>query len=67
MTGLRLLFILAGICVMLLAIGRPTIAEPIDNDSRAKEFIDDHVSHLRPLELAANRAWWAANISGRPE
>ncbi len=67
MTGLRILFIFAGICLMLFAIGRPITAKPVDSDAQAREFIEDHVSHLRPLEVAANRAWWAANISGRPE
>ena len=28
-------------------------------------FIADHLKRLKPLELAANRAWWDANTSGK--
>lgn len=34
---------------------------------RAKEQIADHVSRVRPLEIAGNIAWWNANTIGRAE
>ena len=34
---------------------------------RAKEQISDHVSRVRPLEIAGNIAWWNANTIGRAE
>jgi peptidyl-dipeptidase A len=68
MTGMRVLFLLAGTFFVLLAIWRPITAGPVvDNTTRAREFIDAHVSLLRPLEIAASRAWWNANTSGRAE
>lgn len=30
-------------------------------------FIADHLKRLKPLELAANRAWWDANTSGKDD
>jgi peptidyl-dipeptidase A len=33
----------------------------------ARSFIAEHEQKLRPLEIAANRAWWQANISGKDE
>jgi peptidyl-dipeptidase A len=67
MTGMRVFFLLTGAFFVLLAIWRPTTAGPVDNAARAREFVEDHVGHLRPLEVAASRAWWTANVSGRPE
>jgi peptidyl-dipeptidase A len=37
------------------------------DDAAAKAFVDDHVKRLRPLEVAAGRAWWDANITGKDE
>ena len=67
MMGMRVLFLLAGAFIVLLAIWRPTTAGPVDNAAHAREFVENHVRHLRPLEVAASRAWWTANVSGRPE
>ena len=42
----------------------------VPNASAADEpaaFIADHLKRLKPLELAANRAWWDANTSGKDE
>jgi peptidyl-dipeptidase A len=34
---------------------------------KAKAFLDDFTKAFRPLDVAANRAWWDANISGADE
>jgi peptidyl-dipeptidase A len=34
---------------------------------RARHFIKNHESQVRPLEVAANLAWWNANITGKKE
>ncbi len=34
---------------------------------KAKKFVSDYTAKVRPLEIAANRAWWDANISGKDE
>ncbi len=52
----------------LLGDAAAGVAAPLDDPvSAAKEFIRGHESRLRPLEVAANRAWWDANISGKDE
>jgi len=33
-------------------------------DDEAKAFVAAHVKKLRPLEIAAGKAWWNANITG---
>ncbi len=35
--------------------------------ARARKFVKDHESRLRPLDVAANRAWWDANTTGKAE
>lgn len=37
------------------------------DDSAAKSFIEKHVQTMRPLEVAANIAWWNANTTGKDE
>src|SRR5262245_20810577 len=66
-TKSRLAFFLAAISLIVLAFWRPISAGQADNTMRAREFIDDHVKRLRPLEVAAARAWWTANVTGRAE
>src|SRR5690348_3573679 len=41
--------------------------QPADPAAAAKEFITAHEAKLRPLELAANKAWWDANITGKDD
>jgi peptidyl-dipeptidase A len=38
-----------------------------DDAARARKFIAEHETRIRPLEKAANRAWWNANVSGKDE
>jgi peptidyl-dipeptidase A len=38
-----------------------------DAPTAARAFIEEHERTIRPLEYAANLAWWNANISGRDE
>src|SRR5262249_10189442 len=35
--------------------------------ARARRFVEQHVAKIRPLDVAANLAWWNANISGKDE
>ena len=42
------------------AEGSPTSAE-----ARARAFIADHESRIRPMEIAVGLAWWQANTSGK--
>jgi peptidyl-dipeptidase A len=34
---------------------------------RARRFVQGHEKRIKPLEIAAARAWWDANISGKSE
>src|SRR6516164_5889989 len=34
---------------------------------RARKFVAAHESKIRPLEQAANLAWWNANVTGKDE
>lgn len=36
-------------------------------NERARRFIAGHEAKVRPLEVAAGKAWWDANISGKDE
>jgi peptidyl-dipeptidase A len=45
----------------------PTDARAADADDRAKAFVDAHVARVRPLEIAAQLAWWSANVTGKDE
>lgn len=38
-----------------------------DNDARAKRFVADYEASIRPMEIAAARLYWTANVSGREE
>jgi peptidyl-dipeptidase A len=49
------------VCRPLAAVAAPEVTE------RAHKFLDAHTAKLRPLEVAAARAWWDANISGKDE
>src|ERR1700692_3980108 len=34
---------------------------------QARHFMEKYTATIRPLEIAANRAWWDANITGKDE
>ena len=35
-------------------------------DADAKSFLEKHELMMRPMEIAANLAWWDANTTGSP-
>ncbi len=41
--------------------------QPADPVAAAKEFITAHEAKMKPLEIAANKAWWDANITGKDD
>jgi peptidyl-dipeptidase A len=57
------LFALAAVLILCAprAIASPEATE------RARRFLEAHEKKIRPLEVAANLAWWNANISGKDE
>lgn len=38
-----------------------------DGDVQARKIVENYNTRVRPLEIAANRAWWDANITGKDE
>jgi len=65
----RRTFLITGGTTMagLLAANVSAQDEPADPVAAAKEFITAHETKMKPLELAANKAWWDANVSGKDE
>jgi peptidyl-dipeptidase A len=67
MVSLRLtLPLLLGLFVLLAAWPAMVSATPEATD-RARRFVKDYTAKIRPLEVAANRAWWNAMLSGKDE
>jgi peptidyl-dipeptidase A len=52
--------------LFLAAAPAGALASPVATD-RARKFMAAHEAKVRPLDIAANRAWWNANISGKDE
>src|SRR4051812_7815299 len=56
-------FLSAFLAVFLASI---LMATPEDN-KQAQVLIDTITQKVKPLDIAANRAWWDANITGKDE
>jgi peptidyl-dipeptidase A len=68
MCSLRLLLPLTlPLAAFLLAVTWPGAAAGPDAGTRARKLLDAYTAKVRPLEVAANRAWWNANITGKDE
>jgi peptidyl-dipeptidase A len=66
MLYLRLLILLT-LVLGWLVLGCPLAVQAGDATEKARRFIAEHEKRMKPLEVAANLAWWDANISGRAE
>src|SRR5262245_6935061 len=66
MSSLRL-FPTAGAALAVLVLGSNVGMASPETTERAKKFTTEHTRKLRPLEIAGQRAWWDANISGKEE
>src|SRR5579862_1010793 len=58
--------LLAAVGVFLLAVW-PAVSAQTDNATKARVFVEAYTKKIRPLEIAANYAWWNANITGKDE
>lgn len=54
-------------CLLLTAASVAGGEPPADNDARAKQFIDQHLATIRPLEIETAKLYWNANITGKEE
>ena len=67
MLSLRALAVLFAVIGMVLSITWSGNAADAEGTGKARKFIDDYTARMRPLETAANKAWWDANITGKDE
>jgi peptidyl-dipeptidase A len=51
---------------LLLALTTPAAADPATT-ARARKFVAAHEAKFHPLDVAANKAWWDANTTGKDE
>ncbi len=49
-----------------VALASPALADP-ETTERAKKFVAAHEAKIRPLDIAAGKAWWDANTTGKDE
>ena len=53
--------------LLILFAMHAVVDQADNNDARAREFVKEYETAVRPLEIEVNRCWWAANISGKDE
>jgi peptidyl-dipeptidase A len=63
----RLLLLLSFVAAALLFCRPLAALAGADMTDRARRFIKDHETRIRPLDIASNRAWWDANTTGKAE
>jgi peptidyl-dipeptidase A len=52
--------------IWMMAVTMAVRADP-EMTERARKFVAGHEAKIRPLERAANLAWWNANVTGKDE
>src|SRR5690606_19413358 len=58
-------FLLTG---WIVAMSAPISTEASERVTKAaRQFVDEYTAKVKPLEIAAGRAWWEANITGKDE
>ena len=67
MTFFRFFVFLAGFMTMATSWTTPAASASPEATDQAKQFVDKFAAEIRPLDIAANRAWWDANITGKDE
>lgn len=60
--------VIAMVVLPLAAVVGPAVAlAAAENDARAQRFVEQYEATVRPLEIKAARAYWAANVTGKEE
>jgi peptidyl-dipeptidase A len=67
MLCLRLVLLGVAALGFLLCVSPLAVFAGAEMTERARAFVKDHESRLRPLDTAGNLAWWDANTTGRAE
>src|ERR1700722_15717371 len=58
----------AAVAIAILIVCRPMTARASEEiTDKAKQFVKDHEARIKALEIANNKAWWDASISGKDE
>jgi peptidyl-dipeptidase A len=63
----RLLLILSTALLVVLLMSPAIVSASEEVTAKARQFLEEHTKKLRPLEVAAARAWWDANVTGKDE
>ncbi len=63
----RLLLILSTALLVVLVMSPAIVSASEEVTAKARQFLEEHTKKLRPLEVAAARAWWDANVTGKDE
>jgi hypothetical protein len=64
MLSLRIGIVLLACLYVALWMLTPGASADPGTTKKAKEFIDAFTKKIRPLDVAANRAWWDAMMTG---
>ena len=67
MLSLRIAFIVVPCLLAALWMLTPTASADEEHTKKAKDLVAAFTSRVRPLEVAVNRAWWDANMTGKKE
>src|SRR5260370_41104870 len=65
--GRLLLAAWLGLAVIWMVATPMTARANSEMTERARKFVAVHEAKIRPLERAANLAWWNANVTGKDE
>jgi peptidyl-dipeptidase A len=66
MLTLRLAILLVACLVAVLSMAPCALADATST-KKARDFLDAYTKGVKPLEIAAGRAWWEANMTGKKE
>jgi peptidyl-dipeptidase A len=68
MLSARIVLAIIAVLTALLWITLPRgTSADADATERARMFVENFMKQFRPVDVAANHAWWEANISGKDE
>jgi peptidyl-dipeptidase A len=67
MISVRAALVVATGVLALLWIARPAASADVEATDKARQFLENFSKQFRPLDIACNRAWWDANITGKDE
>ncbi|MCZ2344008.1 MAG: M2 family metallopeptidase [Bacteroidales bacterium] len=59
--------LIGGLMMAGWAVPNPVAIADTETTSQAKAFIAAHEKKMRPLDIAAGKAWWDANTTGKDE